>query len=362
MAAHLFDIARTRPLHATGSRTRTASGARRVRGAIGVAVLLSALLHAKGAAGADLPAPLGPATSSPTPDDTRFGAIGHLAPEEGGVPSPSFGASATQVGHVTWAGLRADVPVSRASSIVPQAALLRVSPYGPDDTVTYNAYVGGGVGLRPSPSVGLELSALYGPRANQLASFGLALATSLELVRASEADEIAGLPPRVVLDIALAGSRFDWANGRGPAGSDVLQAYLQAQLAVRLGERLLLTPKGMYFLYDRSLDGATGDRLGSVSALARVGSYAPRWMAGGRVTWQLVRWLAPFVEAEQIGYAEGIGHATKLDAGARARFGRAASFALYGGAIVNSVGGPLVPPDFDLRTVPLVALELELRW
>lgn len=345
------DVDRARPTRRLAPPPRTT--------AFGLA--LGALLHATAARSAELPAPLGPATSSPTPDDTRFGAIGHFAPEEGGAPSPSFGASATQVGHVTWAGLRGDVPLSRTFSIVPQAAMLRVSPYGPDDTVTYNAYVGGGVGLRPSPSVSMELSALYGPRASQLASVGVALATSLELVRATEADEISGLPPRVALDVAFAGTRFDWANGRGPAGADLIQAYVQAQLAFRLGARLQLTPKGMFFLYDHALDGATGERLGSVAALARIGSYAPRWMAGGRASYEVLRWLAPFVEVEQIGYAAGIGHATKLDAGARFRFGRAAAFAAYGGAIVNSVGGPLVPTEFGLRTVPLVAVELELR-
>lgn len=349
----------TRPSPPSGPSRRRARAAPLAIGASALAIAVALHAPVARAEATAPPSPLGPSSSPGTPDDTRFSAIGRSAAAEAGGLRPAIGASATQVGHVTWAGLRADVPVHPRWSIIPQAALLRVSPYRPDDPVTVNTYVGGGVGLRPARGVSLEVSALYGPRANQLSSLGFALVTSLELLRAR--DDEGDLPPRVALEIALAGTRFDWANGLGPAGSSLTQAYAQAQLPIRLGRRVVLTPRGMYFLYDRTLDEARGERLGSVSTLARIGSYAPRWMAGGRLGYAITRWLTPFVEAESIGYAAGIGHATKLDAGVRATLGARGAIAAYGGAIVNRVGGPLVPADFDLRTVPLVGLELELR-
>jgi hypothetical protein len=321
-----------------------------------VAFAASALLGAS-AAHADAPVLPGPELPDPSPtEDTRFGTIGRGAADASeALPGPAFGAGSTQLGHVTYASVRADVPVMRRLSLIPQAALLRVAPYRATDPATINTYVGGGVVVRPADGWAVEATTTVGPRANQISSVGFALGASAEL----GADWAHDRPPPLAIDLSFAGTRFDWANGLGPAGADVLQMYALAQATLRLGARVTLQPRGMLFVYDKALDDARGDRLGTVSTLARVGSYAPRWMAGGRVGYLLARWLTPFVDAEEIGYAAGIGHGTKLAGGVRVRAG-AATVTAYGGAILNRVGGPLVPTEFDLRTVPLVGLEAEL--
>ncbi len=289
-------------------------------------------------------------------EDTRFGTIGRGASEEADTsPIASVGAGSTQLGHVTYASVRADVAVTHAWSLIPQAALLRVAPYRASDPATLNAYVGGGVALRPKEGWSIEATTTLGPRANQISSLGFSLGVSGDF----GADWAHDRPPPVSIDVSLAGTRFDWANGLGPAGADVMQLYALAQATLRLGARLTLQPRGMYFVYDKALDDARGERLGTVSTLARVGSYAPRWSGGARVGYLVTPWLTPFVDAEEIGYAAGIGHGTKLAGGVRVHAGHATITAL-GGAILNRVSGPLVPTEFDLRTVPLVGLEAEL--
>lgn len=302
----------------------------------------------------ELPGPEDPGHSPR--EDTRFGTVGQAAPDANeSLPGPAFGVGSTQLGHVTYASIRADVPVSRGLSLIPQAALLRVAPYRAADPATINTYAGGGVVVRPAAGWAVEATTMFGPRANQISSLGFALGASREF----GADWAHDRPPPFTLDVSLAGTRFDWANGLGPAGADLLQLYALAQATVRVGSRLTLQPRAMYFVYDKPLDDARGERLGTVSTLARVGSYAPRWMAGGRIGYLLGRWLTPFVDAEEIGYAAGIGDGTKLAGGVRVRAGPT-TITAYGGAILNRVGGPLVPTEFDLRTVPLVGLEAEL--
>jgi hypothetical protein len=320
--------------------------------ALGAAALLCA-----STARAEAPELPGPELPDHSPrEDTRFGTVGRGAPEANEtLPAPAFGVGSTQLGHVTYASVRADVPVARTLSLIPQAALLRVAPYRATDPATINTYAGGGVVVRPASGWAIEATSMIGPRANQISSVGFALGASADF----GADWAHDRAPPLSLDMSMAGTRFDWANGLGPAGANVMQLYALAQATARLGSRLTLQPRGMYFLYDKPLDDARGERLGTVSTLARVGSYAPRWMAGGRVGYQIASWLTPFAEAEEIGYAAGIGHGTKVAGGVRVHAGPTTITAL-GGAILNRVGGPLVPTEFDLRTVPLVGLEAEL--
>jgi hypothetical protein len=351
------DRARTsRPAMPEPKRTLSATRTRLVAATIAAVVLATPSLSR--AQSSPTSGPLGPTTQSPSPDDTRFGTIGKPSLETAKTPPPGVGIGATQLGHVTYAGLRVDVPFAPSWSIIPQAALLRVSPYRPEDPVTVNTYVGGGIGVRPAEGWSIEGSAIVGPRANEVASLGFALASSTEI----GADWKNDVPPPVTIEGALSGTRFNWANGLGPAGSDVTQYYLQLQARIRAGSHLVLVPKVMYFIYDKSLDSAQGAALGTVSTLARVGSYAPSWMGGLRMTWIASRVFAPFVEGEYIGYASSIGDGTKIDAGVRVALGRESAITAYGGVLVNHVGGPLVPPEFDLGTVPVFGLEAEVRF
>ena len=306
------------------------------------------------------PSPISDQSPVPTPqDDTRFGEIGHAGEEstETEKPSVAAGISATQVGHVTYAGTRVDVPLSRRWSLIPQAAILRVQPLQGGDPVTTNVYVGGGVGWHPADTWTLEASGTYGPQAWGLSSLGGAVSISKE-VGANWANDVG---PWVVVEGALSATRFHWQDGNGPAGPDVTQGYLEMQAAFAASHRLTITPRGMLFVYDKSLDQARGERLGTVSTLARIGTYAPQAMLGVRLGYLLGTWLTPFIEGQEIAYASSIGTAQRLVVGARARLGQDAYATLLGGAILNHVGGPLVAPEeLDaLKTVPVVGVELE---
>lgn len=315
-----------------------------------------------GEARADLPSPPAPIASpgpSPSPqDDSRFGEIGHVGPdEEAASRSVAAGVGATQVGHVTYAGARVDVPLSRRWSIIPQAAILRVQPLRDTDPVTVDGYVGGGIGWHPSEGWSIEASTMYGPRSWGLQSIGGALSVSKEI----GADWPHDVAPWMTLEASTALTHFNWADGNGPAGSDIVQGYVEAQALFQPGSHWQITPKGMFFFYDKTLSQAQGERLGTVSTLARIGTYAPLAMVGLRLGYMIGGWITPFVEGQQIAYAASIGDAQRVIGGARAKLGRDAALTAFGGAIINHASGPLVPVDEmeALKSVPLVGLEAE---
>ena len=309
---------------------------------------------------ADLPSPPSPsATPGPGPspqDDSRFGEIGKSYDDTEARRPFGIGVGATNVGHVTYAGTRIDVPIAKRWSIIPQAAILNVRPIDPNATPSTNVYVGGGLGFRPADGWQLEASMIYGPQAYGLQSLGGAFSVAREF----GADWAHDTAPPVTLQLTASATRFEWANGNGPAGPDVVQGYLEAQAFILAGKHLQITPKGMFFVYDKTLSQAQGQRLGTVSALARIGSYAPRAMVGARLGYLIGTWLTPFVDAEEIFYVEDIGSAQRLVGGARFKLAKETYASAFGGAIVNHVGGRLVPPDEDLHTVPVVGVELEL--
>ena len=350
----------TRTRLASRSRTRSISPL------FGVGLGCFALIAAPRLAHADNlppPSPTAATSSASDPsaspvDDTRFSEIGHPAEDAEGnddKPPVSAGIAATNVGHVTYAGARVDVPVSKRWSLIPQVAFLHVSPFNAGDRATVNPYLGGGVGYRPAEGWAVEASGIYGPLSYGLESVGGEMGLSHEI----GGDWSKDIAPPVALDIAISATRFRWADGLGPAGPNVLQAYLQVQALLRATRRLSITPRGMLFVYDHALTSATGERLGTVSTLARIGSYAPAWMGAIRASYLIGKWFSPFVDVQQIGYAASIGHATELVGGARFELGKSAYALIGAGAIFNRVGGPLVPPDYDLRTVPVVTTEVE---
>lgn len=295
-----------------------------------------------------------------TIDDTRFGEIGKPGPEPGAEETPpvSAGVAGSQTGLVTYAGARVDVPLSKRFSLIPQFAMLNVAPYRSGDPNTFVPYFGGGVGYRPAPTWSIEASALYGARVRDLMSVSGTLGVTKEF----GADWAHDVPPPVALELALGTSYFDWANGLGPAGSTIVQGWLQGQLLWRATRRLHVTPRAMGFAYDHSLAGATGAALGSVTVLAQVGSYAPRAVFGGRVGYLIGTRVFPFVDGQEILYAEGIGNGTQLAGGLRYDIATTAHVMAMGGLLWNRVGGPLVPAAYDLSRVPVAALELELGF
>lgn len=298
--------------------------------------------------------------SSSSIDDTRFGEIGKPGPDPGETEKPpvAAGVAANRIGHVTYAGARVDVPLSRRVSVIPQTALLHISPYAPGDPTVFVPYVGGGVGYRPAQSWSMELSALYGPMSYGIESWTAIAGVSKEF-GGDWANDIA---PPVAVQLAGSWNRFRWANGEGPAGATITQYFGQLEVLWRATRKLHVTPRAMYFVYDKSLEGATGPRLGTVSVLSQIGVYAPRYMAGGRVGHFIGQRVFPFVDGQHIGYAQGIGTGNQIAGGLKLLLGRQSSIMAMGGVLFNRVGGPLVSPARDLSTVPVIGTEVELAF
>lgn len=317
---------------------------------------VGAILCALGASSITLPANAAP----PPIDDTRFGEIGKAGPDPGDadMPGVTAGVAANRIGQVTYAGARVDVPMSKRWSIIPQTALLHISPYAAGDPTVLVPYVGGGIGHRPAPGWSMELSALYGPSAYSIESWTAIAGVSKEL----GGDWSNDIAPPVTVQLAASWNRFRWANDNGPAGSTLTQVFAQLEVLFRATQRLHVTPRAMYFVYDKSLEGATGPRLGSISVLAQVGVYAPRYVVAGRVGYLVGKRVFPFVDAQRIGYAQGVGDGTQIAGGLKVTLGKQSSIMAMGGMLFNRVGGPLVPTTHDLARVPVIGTEVEVAF
>jgi len=299
----------------------------------------------------------GPST---TIDDTRFGEIGRTGPDpnEALKPPISTGVAANRVGNVTYAGARVDVPMSTRWSVIPQAAMLHITPYAAGDPTVFVPYIGGGIGHRPAPSWSLELSGLYGPMSYGIESWTAIAGVSKEI----GGDWSRDIAPPIAVQLAASWNRFRWASGNGPAGNTITQYFGQLEVLWRATRRLQVSPRGMLFAYDKSLEGATGPRLGTVSVLSQVGVYAPRYMFGGRVGYLIGERVFPFIDAQRIGYAAGIGEGTQVAGGLRVKLGSRASVMAMGGVLYNRTSGPLVTPNYDLSRVPVIGTEIELAF
>jgi hypothetical protein len=271
-------------------------------------------------------------------------------------------ADAEQLGRVTWAGARVDIPVFGKFSLLPQAELLHVfSSSSPGDEDMWNPYVGAGLGFHPREDWTFELSALFGPTSFNVGSIAGTLAVTKEF----GADWSHDKPPGVELSAELAVTRYSFEDGTGPAGSDILQSYLSLEALLRVGSHVEITPKAMGFLYDKTLYAAQGSpagvRLDGIPVLARVGTFAPRALVGVRLGYAFAKWLIPFVEIDEIVYAAGIGDASEITGGVRFQLGEYSSMTAGGGALANRVSGPLVAPGTD-GTVPVALLGVELGF
>lgn len=293
-------------------------------------------------------------------DDTRFGEIGKPGPDPGDDEKPpvTAGVSGNRVGQVTYIGARVDAPVSKRWSIIPQAALLHIAPYASGDPTVIVPYIGAGVGHRPAPGWSLELSGMYGPRTYGIESWMGIAAVGREF-GGDWANDIA---PPVSAQLAVSWNRFRWANGEGPAGPTITQYFAQLEVLFRATRSFHVTPRAMVFAYDKSLEGATGPRLGTVSVLSQVGVYAPRYMVAGRMGYWIGNRVFPFVDAQRIGYAAGIGDGTQIAGGLKVALGKQSSLMAMGGVLFNRVSGPLVNADYDLSRVPVIGTEAEIAF
>ncbi len=267
--------------------------------------------------------------------------------------------AADQLGRVTYASARVDVPIARAWTVAPQAELLRVGPSDSSDSAIVREFLGGAVAFRPNDVWTLELAALYGPKAFDIESIEGAFSVRREI----GADWDHDVPPRAELEVSAGAGHFRWADGLGPAGPDVAQFVIEAKELWRATHRLHFTPQGMFFLYDKSLDRAVGDRLGSAMVLARVGAFAPPLLLGGaRAEYVVAPWITPLLEADEIVYAFRSGDGTQLLAGATFRLGRSVSWMVAGGALLNRAHGALVPDELADKSLPIATTEIAVRF
>jgi hypothetical protein len=276
------------------------------------------------------------------------------APDEDQPPS-SIDTSIEELGPVTWADARVDVSLSKQFGFFPQAALLRVGPISEGDQTAWRPHFGGGVTYRPDDAWTFELSGTYAPASYNIESVGGLFDVEKEIGADWDRDK----PPLVELDLEIGVNHFRWEDGQGPAGTDVFQSFVELKSLFRVTSRLELTPRAMYFLYDKQLKLAFGDRLGSVMVLAEVGAFAPaRALGGARAAYRILGWLAPFVEADEILYAYDSGDATELLAGVSLKLGKSATLLLGGGALLNRNSGPLIPAAEANKSVPVGITEV----
>jgi hypothetical protein len=276
------------------------------------------------------------------------------APDEDQPPS-SVDVSVEELGPVTWADARVDVSLSKQFGFFPQAALLRVGPISEGDQTAWRPHFGGGVTYRPDDSWTFELSGTYAPTSYNIESIGGLFDVEKEIGADWDRDK----PPAIELDLELGVNHFRWEDGQGPAGADVFQSFVELKPLFRVTSRLELTPRAMYFLYDKQLTQAFGDRLGSVMVLAEVGAFAPvRALGGARAAYRVLDWISPFVQVDEILYAYDSGDATQLLAGATFKIGKGAMVMLGGGALLNRNSGSLIPAAEANKSLPVGITEV----
>jgi hypothetical protein len=259
----------------------------------------------------------------------------------------------TQLGVVTWLDGRVDVPIASGISVFPQGALLHVASQGQVSQEEWHPFAGAGIAWGPSDPWHIELGGLYAPPSDDIESES----GELEIERDFDSDGGNKSEPGLELNGTLSVQHVRWEDGRGPTGRDIVQAYVEAEPVWRPTPRWVLSPHAMGFAYDHDLGLAAGNRIGSVSVLARVGTFAPLALAGATVGYAFLRWLTPKLSASEIVYAANVGDATEATVGARVRVSHGLTVSASGGWLWNRVSGPLVP-SYALRSLPVANVEI----
>jgi hypothetical protein len=283
-------------------------------------------------------------------------------PEPDGDPrQPAVQAEASTIGRVNYAAARAEVPLAPHAALLPTAELLYLAPVAgdPDTESELHPQLGAGVAFERGADLDLELAFSYGPRAAGVASFGLSADASWGLGAGSAPSQAAPIE----VDASLNVVRFVWSDGPGApsSGPAVTQVYGEGSALLRLASDLYLRGRAMLFVYDGAITPADTDEVLRLGILARVGTYAPRGLAGARFTWRAHREIAPLVEANEIVYAGGVGSGSELEAGARVDFRGGARFTLAAGVLHNHLRGVAAELP-DPRTVPIVKTSFEVSF
>jgi hypothetical protein len=278
-------------------------------------------------------------------------AKGAITVERHDEPEPDRAAGEAELsvlGRVAYADADVEIPIAPHAALVPAAELWYLAPVSSDPHQELHPLLGAGLALDGLGGWDWELSILHGPRAYGLTVSDVALDASRVLDTGLE------------IDATLGARQLGW-NPPASIGSDVAQLYLDAAVRVRLSDGLKLRPRAMLFLYDRSLAPQTTDDVDTLSALALVGSYAPRALAGARLTWTARPALAPVAEIDGIAYAGGVGFAGELVAGAWFAFGPDAHATITAGVLHNWLRGVAGDLD-DQRTVPVVQARVTVGY
>jgi hypothetical protein len=259
---------------------------------------------------------------------------------------PALNAEMSTLGRVTYGDLRGEVPVSPHLALVPAAELLYLAPVASDPEGHLHPELGMGLALEAPDRWDFELGVTYGPLASGLTTLGAAADVSK---RAGGVD----------LDASLNVMRFLF---RGvPPVAPVTQLYVEASASGDIASDFELRGRGLVFAYDRSLAPRTPAAVDTMSVLARVGTYAPRWLAGARLTFRANHELAPLVGVDALGYADGVGKGVQAQAGVRIDFGPRLRLTLAGGLLHNWLSG-VARALPDPRTVPLIRSECEIDF
>jgi hypothetical protein len=196
---------------------------------------------------------------------------------------------------------------------------------------------------------------MHGPRAYGVTS----LEGSIEVSTTVGGARDPGRAPAEV-DLAVTATQLAW-RPPSPLGTDVTQLHVDAGARLQVTDSIYVRPRAMFFVYDRAFATRTLAQVDALTELARVGTFAPRGLAGARLTWRAASWLAPLVEVDRLSYVADVGTGTELEAGARLILGKAVRATLAGGFLYNSLGGAARRLG-DQGFVPLVEAELEVRY
>jgi hypothetical protein len=248
------------------------------------------------------------------------------------------------LGRVTYGDLRAEVPVTPRLALVPAVELLHLAPVASDPQGHMHPELGVGLALEAPDHWDFELRAMYGPLASRLTTLGAAADVG---TRAGPVD----------LDASVTVMRFIFSNV--PRVAPVTQLYVEGSAAGEIADDLELRGRGMVFAYDRSLAPRTPAAVDAMSVLSRVGTYAPRWLAGARLTWSANKELAPLLGVDALGYADGVGKGVQARVGVRIDFGPRLRLTLATGLLHNWLTGAARALP-DPRTVPLIRASCEI--
>jgi hypothetical protein len=291
-------------------------------------------------AGATLP----PAPKPPTSDH-----VDPAAPSAAEGPPPRNLAEVEvrvwpQAGAPNFAQARVTIGLSSVVSLVPLVGV-GIVPHPLDD----QAYIVGGAVRFALGKWTIEPGGVTWrfPKVVESCRGQVAIATKLGERGAQRA---AWVSPR----LAVAANRLLWTQHFGPPGSELWAGYTQLDVDVRPTERLLLTPSGGAFVYDRSLSKSTSH----VAAVAyMLAPYPVQAWGGLKVGYALGAWM-PYVAGAAWLYAADVGTGVSVTPFGLRRASGASYVDASVGVFLTDSNGPLAA--FTLDVLP--AFNVDVGW